>query len=90
MAGVRDPLLQLDQFTLQTEQLAEITNALTVAFGGVARGFRIVVLDLEFHFLVKAVDDLLTDPAHQFFVFVQVDHLWAGMGFRAFKCRHPS
>ena len=71
-AGMLHPVLQFDQFALQTEQLAEI-EAAGFALVGIASDHRFIfqrvqrtVFHFKFHLFVIAVRDIQTDAADDF------------------------
>lgn len=75
---MHDPVLQLDQFALQTDQLAEVEPAIHIPLGGirpnripVEQGLHAVVVEFHLQLFVKAVEQLVmqmgvaTDLAHK-------------------------
>jgi hypothetical protein len=61
--------LQLDQFTLQAKQLAEIIPAIArLRIGFVTEGgtSRVPIFNLHFQFFIEAVGNIAADPPHHF------------------------
>ena len=63
---MHDPVLQLDQFALQTDQLAEVEPAIHIPLGGirpnripVEQGLHAVVVEFHLQLFVKAVEQLV-------------------------------
>ena len=68
MAGFDDPVLQHDQFGLQAEQFAEITNTFTGQFRCGQAVVCQAIVQLEFKFFVQAVEQVFTQLTHLIFV----------------------
>jgi hypothetical protein len=76
------PVLQLDEFRLQAEELREVLVPLVPALragGPLARRQRVTVLDLHFQLFVVAVSQVATDAADDFFMIErgQFSHAYA-------------